>query len=185
MKKILIVTLVVLMSVSVLAGCAPKAAETKIGLASITSYAKSKDVSTKDGAPVAGLAEADTIMAAVSVGDDGKIVTCDIDFVLAKVNFDATGKVTTDKATEVKTKRELGDAYGMKAASALKKEWFEQADAIEKWMIGKTVEQIKAMKTKTLEGGKVITDEADLKTSATIGITDYVNVVVKAVANAK
>lgn len=184
MKKILIVTLVVLMSVSVLAGCTPKAVETKTGLASITSLAKSKDVSTKDGAPVNGVGQADTIMAAVTVGDDGKVITCKIDFVIAKVNFDATGKVTTDKASEVKTKRELGDAYGMKAASSIKKEWYEQADAIEKWMIGKTIEQIKAMKTATVEG-KLLTDEADLKTSATIGIKDYRDVVVKAIENAK
>jgi hypothetical protein len=46
------------------------------------------------------------------------------------------------------------------------------------------MEQIKAMKTTEVEG-KLLTDEADLKTSATIGIKDYRNVVVKAIENAK
>jgi len=184
MKKILIVTLVVLMSVSVLAGCTPKAAETKTGLASIISIEKSKDVSTKDGAPVAGLTQSDVIMAAVTIGDDGKIISVDIDTAQVKVNFDATGKVTTDKTAMLKTKRELGDAYGMKAASGIKKEWYEQMNALETWMVGKTIEQVKAMKVVDSDGSK-IADEADLKTSVTVGVEDFIAVVEKAVANAK
>lgn len=179
MKKLLAVTLIVAL---MLAGCAAPAA-TKLGLASKTTIDSSKDLADKDGVK-SGQAQADTMMVAVVVDAAGKVVSIDIDTVQAKIQFDEAGKITTDKAAEVKTKRELGDAYGMKKASGIGKEWFEQADAIEKWMTGKTAEQIKAMKLTAVEGGN-ISAETDLATGATIHIDEFIEVAVEAIANAK
>ncbi len=180
MKKLLAVTLVLAL---ILAGCAAAPAANKLGFASITSVAKSADLADKDGVK-SGLAEADTTMCAVTVDANGKVVAITFDVMQAKVNFDEAGKITTDKAAELKTKRELGDNYGMKKASGIGREWYEQADAIQKWMVGKTAEQIKAMKVKAVEGGNV-SDEADLATGATIHIDDFIKVAVKAIESAK
>ena len=73
----------------------------------------------------------------------------------------------------------------MKKNSGIGKEWFEQAAAIEKWMTGKTADQIKNMKLKQGPEGDNITDEADLASSATIGIDDFITVAVAAINNAK
>ncbi len=181
MKKLLAVTLVLAL---ILAGCAAAPAATKHGMASITTIGFSSDLADKDGVK-SGLAQADTMMCSVVVDANGKVVDIKIDTVQSKVNFDEAGKITTDKATEFKTKRELGDAYGMKKASGIGREWYEQVDAIQKWMVGKTADQIKAMKVKTTEKEGNVADEADLVTSATIGIDEFIKVAVKAIENAK
>ena len=74
-------------------------------------------------------------------------------------------KLTSDVNAENKTKVELGDGYGMKKASSIGKEWFEQIAALEDWMMGKTVEEIKAVNTE---------EDADLKASVTVGVESYV-----------
>jgi GH24 family phage-related lysozyme (muramidase) len=115
----------------------------------------------------------------------GKVVNIRFDDVQAPIVFDDTGKITTDKATVFKTKRQLGNDYGMKKASGIGKEWFEQVDAIEKWMTGKTADQIKAMKVKTTQAEGNVADEPDLASGATIGISDFIEVAVAAIGNAK
>lgn len=182
MKRLLAVTLVLVIILAA-AGCAAAPAANKLGFASITSIGSSKDLADKDGVK-SGQAQADTMMCAVTVDANGKVVDIKIDVVQAKVAFDEAGMITSDKAAEVKTKRDLGDAYGMKKASGIGREWYEQADAIQKWMIGKTAEQIKGMKLKAVEGGNV-SDEADLATGATIHIDDFIKAAVKAIESAK
>jgi len=54
----------------------------------------------------------------------------------------------------------------MKAASKIGKEWFEQANALAAWTVGKSVADVTGMKL--LEGK---TDAADLKTSVTVSST--------------
>lgn len=174
MKRALALVLCVLMLFT-LVGCTSGGA-TKMGLATLSSVAKSKDVA----ADADGLAQADTIIAAIVLDGGGKILKADIESVQAKVNFDAAGKVKTDVAAEVKNKTEAGDAYGMKKASGIGKEWFEQIDALEKWLIGKTADQVSGMK---LTDGK--STDADLMSSVTITLTDYQKVVLKAIQNAK
>ena len=51
-------------------------------------------------------------------------------------------------------------------------------------MTGKTADQIKNMKVKASDEGN-ISDEADLTSSATIGIDDFISVAVAAINNAK
>ncbi len=206
MKKILIIVLALMLALTALAGCStnnnqpsatPAATETvsetqtatepattsetnaavKTGLGMVVSVAKSTSATGSDAA----LAEADIVMAAVTLGADGKIADVKIDMTQSKVNFDATGQLTTDIAAEVKTKVELGGEYGMASASGIGKEWYEQIAALEDWMVGKTIDEVKAMQLDA-EGKPA---EADLTSSVTVHVSDYIKAVDKAVANAK
>jgi len=168
MKKVLALTLVAVL----LAGCGA-AASVKTGLGHTISVEKSANAT----AEAEGLAQVDTVMAAVTVDSSNKILGVVIDTAQVKVNFDTTGQITTNLSEEQKTKVELGDAYGMKKASSIKKEWYEQIADLEKWMVGKTVDKITALKSAA--------DDADLKSKVTISIGDYQKAVAEAVKNAR
>lgn len=146
----------------------------KTGLAVMTSVSSSADAAQEDGSAVA-----DVSIAAVTVDADGKIVACTIDGAQTKVSFDATGKITTDLASEFKTKQELGEAYGMKVASAIGKEWNEQADAFAQYCIGKTADEVTGIAV-TEQG----TADGDLASSCSLYIGGFQAIVVKAVENA-
>lgn len=152
------------------------AAGVKTGLGVISSIAKSAPAADTDG-----LGQVDSLVVAVMVGEDGKILDCVIDAAQTKINFSKEGKITTDLAAEVKTKQELGAEYGMKKASKIQKEWNEQADAFAAYVVGKTIDEVKGIAI-TEEG---VAGDADLATSVTIHIGDYVAAVEKAVANAQ
>jgi hypothetical protein len=188
MKKILSIILAPVLSMALLAGCGSNGKDSdkkdnkktdnktvvgsiaKIGLGHVTSIGKSKDLTE-------GVAsgQVDTVIAAVGFDKDNKVVKITIDTAQTKVEFDQDMKLTSDVNAENKTKVELGDGYGMKKASSIGKEWFEQIAALEDWMMGKTVEEIKAVNTE---------DDADLKASVTVGVESYVQVVEEAFANA-
>ena len=148
----------------------------KTGLAIITSVAKSTDAGDKDG-----LAEADSTIIAVTVGADGKIVSCVIDAAQTKVNFNTSGALTTALDATFKTKDELGKDYGLGKASSIGKEWNEQAAAFAQYVVGKTAAEV---------GGIAIDAEgkatgSDLTASVTIHVSDFIAGVQKAVANAR
>ena len=191
MKKFMSVMLASVLSVSLLAGCSPKTEPTstppvvtppvevetvKTGLAVISSVAKSKDAGEQNG-----LAQADSTIVAVTVDKDGKIVDCVIDVAQTKINFNAAGELTTPADTVFKTKNELGAEYGMKAASAIGKEWNEQAAAFVSYVKGKTVEEVMSIALDE-EGHTTV---PDLTASVTIKVGEYVEAVEKAVANAQ
>jgi len=159
----------------------------KLGLGHNVSIKSSKALGTdKDGKEVLPVAQVDTVMSATAFDKDGKVVGTLIDNAQTKVNFDKTGKVTSDKAAQNKTKVELKDEYGMKKASKIGKEWYEQAAALSKWMVGKSVADIKAMKTvKKDDAHPSVPDEADLKSSVSISVQDYVAAVAEASEKAK
>lgn len=149
----------------------------KVGLGHTISIAKSKGL---DG-DVLPLAQVDTVLAATAFDTDGKVAGVLIDSAQTKVNFDKDGKVTSDKNAEYKTKVELGDAYGMAKASGIKKEWYQQADELGKWMVGKTIDEIKGMKVNE----KSAPDVAELSSLVTISVQDYIAAVAEAYDNAK
>lgn len=149
----------------------------KLGLAVNTNISKSTDAA----ADKEGLAQAYSNYAAVSVNKDGKITSCAIDASQSNVNFSTTGVVTSDLAAELKTKQELGEAYGMKGQSKIGKEWNEQADAFAKHVTGKTASEVTGIKLSD-EGTPA---DSDLASSVTIHVGDYMSVVEKAANNAK
>ena len=152
-------------------------AAAKTGLAVITSIGKSKDAS----ADADGLAQVDSTIVAVLVGQDGKILDCKIDAAQTKVNFSAEGKLVTDIGTVFKSKQELGTEYGMAKASSLSKEWNEQANSFAAYVIGKTMDEVKGI---ALTEDSVPT-EADLAATVTIKLNTYIAAMEKAVASAQ
>ncbi|AOT72116.1 hypothetical protein [Geosporobacter ferrireducens] len=201
MKKTLSVVLVLMLTFALLAGCSsPSAPATtpepapapeapsddtgivKIGLGHITTIDKSKDLGVdKDGKDVLPLGQVDTIIAAVAFDKDGKVVKVTIDNAQTKVNFDKDLQVTSDLKAEYKTKVELGDAYGMINASSIKKEWYQQIAELEKWMIGKTVDEIKAMKTVEKDASHpAVPDVPELTSLVTVSVEGYIAAVEEA-----
>ena len=148
----------------------------KTGLAVVSSVEKSKDAGEKDG-----LAQTDSVIVAVTVDKDGKIVQTIIDTAQTKIEFSKEGKIIPDLNTVFKSKQELKEEYGMGKASSIEKEWYEQANALAEYVKGKTVEEVKAIAVD--ETG--VTTEADLVSSVTIKINPYKEAIEKAVANAK
>lgn len=204
MKKILAIALV--LSMLAVAGCgaaAPAPASTapasnapsseapaapataaalKVGMGSLTSVKSSKPATAEDGAK----SQADTTMAVVALDESGKIVTVSIDVVQAKVAYDTKGALKTNVADAVKTKKQLGEEYGMRKASAIGKEWFEQIAAFEEYITGKTIDEIKAMPTKVKdENHPKVPDVAELASSCTMNVGDYIDAVALAASNAK
>ncbi|MBM7616219.1 Tfp pilus assembly PilM family ATPase [Alkaliphilus hydrothermalis] len=152
----------------------------KLGLGQNVSIAKSKELGEKDGKEVLPVAQVDTTIAATAFDADGKVVGTSIDVAQVKINFDAEGQVTTDQAEAIKTKKEKGEDYGMRKASPIKKEWFEQIADLENWMVGKTTDEIKGMQLKD-----EAPDVPELTSSVTIGVTSYIEAVVESFANAR
>ncbi len=140
----------------------------KLGLAVETNIAKSTDVADKDG-----LAQAYSTYVVTTTNADGVITSAMIDGSQANINFDATGKITSDLTAELKTKQELGEGYGMKKASTIGKEWNEQADAFAAYVTGKTAEEVKGMKI-SADG---LADEEELKSSVTVHVTDFIKLI--------
>lgn len=138
-------------------------------LTSTANMAKSKDAGEEDGT-----AQNYATIAALTMRDD-IITSCYIDAVQANVSFDAKGQITSDLTAPVQTKNQLGDSYGMKAASSIGKEWYEQAAAFAAYVTGKTRAEVAAI---ALSEGKPA--EADLAASVTLGIGDFMVLVEKA-----
>ncbi len=139
--------------------------------------------STSATADAAGAAKYDVTLAAVTVDDNGVIVSCVIDSIPATVNFDATGAITSDINANVLTKNELGESYGMVAWGGAIAEWDKQVAAVAKYAEGKTVEQLKNGDIDMTTGKAK--DGTDLKSSATIYLAGYVYAIEAAVNNAK
>ena len=187
MKKIL----TTLCAVAMLAGCTAggskkssantstkeeTAATVMVGTGSVTNVANK----VKEGADTT--AQFDTTFASVVLeGNVIKYVYFDV--AQDKVTYDATGHVTSDNSASM-SKKDLGDNYGMKDKSSIKKEWYEQVEALEKWAVGKTVEEVLNMPTTQKDEKHTVTADKDLMTGCTIGVTGFQQALDKAVKNA-
>ena len=108
---------------------------------------------------------------------DGIITSCYIDSVQAKIAFNAAGEITTDLSAAVKTKNELGEAYGMVAWGGAKAEWNAQAAAYAAYITGKTAAEVAGISV--TESTKPA-DGTDLATSVTIAIGGFQALIAKA-----
>lgn len=115
----------------------------------------------------------DSNYAVVTLSADGKITSCIIDASQAKCTI-ADGKFTVAEGTFA-SKKELKDDYGMKGISPIGKEWYEQADAFEKWAVGKTAAEITAG-----VGDDGYASDADLKAGCTIIVSSIAKTVATA-----
>jgi hypothetical protein len=152
-------------------------ASVKTGLSIIPDFTSSKDATADEE----GLVQINVTFTGVLLDADGKIVKCAIDMTQAKINFDATGKITSDLTAPVMTKNELGDDYGMRAKSSIGKEWNEQAAAFAEYCIGKTAEEVSAIAVSE-EG---YASDADVLAGTTIHLGNLIEGVVAACANAQ
>ena len=168
MKKFLSLLMALCMVLSFTA-VAEEAAEVKTGLSFTTDLSKSKD----------GQSQANISITAVTVDENGVITQCVIDVIQGKIAFDATGKITTDKATVFQSKQELKDGYNMRGASSISAEWFEQANAFAAYCVGKTAEQLQAIELN--EKGQAV----DIVASCTLTANEFLHGVLDAVAKAE
>ncbi|MCI9147260.1 MAG: hypothetical protein HFG73_03175 [Hungatella sp.] len=149
----------------------------KLGLGIITNMNKSKDAAED----AEGQCQAYSTYVAVTTDADGKVTSCIIDSTQGTVKFDGEGKITSDLTAGVKTKKQLGDDYGMKGASGIGKEWYEQAAAMEDYIIGKTAQEVAGIAVD--EDEKPV--DADLLAGVTVSIGGYQTAAVKAMENAE
>ncbi len=175
MKKLLSTLLIVILIATLFSfvGCS-KPESLKFGLGT---YAYTENVAFAQGTK-AGAMEVVSTIAAVLLDNDGKIVKCEIDCADTALNFNEKGEFVA--IAEFKTKYEKGSDYGMVAYAGAKKEWFEQVDAFEGTVAGKTIDEVKALIANEGKG----TDEV-VNAGCTIVISDFVSALEKAVANAK
>ena len=148
----------------------------KIGLGISANIEKSKDAGEEDG-----LMQAYVTVTGVTTDAEGKVTAAAIDAVQANINFDKTGKITTDLTAEIKTKNELGEEYGMKAVSSIGKEWNEQAAAFAAYCVGKTADEITGIAAG--EDGKAA--DADLAAGCTMHPGNFQWLLAAAIGNAK
>lgn len=120
-------------------------------------------------------ASVDAVVAAVLTDKEGVILACKLDELQIKPTI-AAGSFKD--SGDYKTKGELGDAYGMKAGGA-KQEWYQQAEAFCKYVIGKTANQVAGIET---ADGKAT--DADLSAGCTVAVTGFMKAVSMAAENA-
>ena len=120
-------------------------------------------------------------LCAVTLDDEGKIVDVVFDATQPSGSFDTTGAIAGEAVTNVVTKNEIKEGYGMKAVSPIGKEWYEQMEALSAWCVGKTVAEVLA--TPLTEGGNPT--DADLVSGCTVHINDQLVALEKAAANAQ
>ncbi len=110
----------------------------KVGTASYTTTEESYGYS--DGQY--GNGSVKTAVVAAVFDEKGKIIKVSVDEINSNIYFDNMGTLQNFAPGEVKSKRELGDTYGMKKYSGIGKEWYQQADSLEKWLEGKNISQL-------------------------------------------
>ena len=140
-------------------------------LTSTTSLTDSKDATAEED----GLAQAYATVGAITMNGD-TITSMVIDAVQASVNFDTAGQITTDLTAAQPSKNQLGDDYGMRKASSIGKEWYEQAAGFAAYVTGKTPAEVSGIAV--TEDGKAA--DADLAASVTISIGAFQTLVDKA-----
>ena len=145
------------------------AGEFKLGVAAKTAAADSKAATDADG-----LVAMYTDFAAAVVGADGKILAALTDAIQPKIAINNLGEIV-DK-TFVDTKRVLKSGYGMEGkvdnnGDGVMKEWFEQADAYAKYVVGKTGAEVVAMETELVNNHYISKDKALLDAGCTIQVT--------------
>jgi hypothetical protein len=153
MKKIPALLMVLTLILALLAGCAANTAggkprPVKTGMAFVTTLDKSKDAGAENG-----VAQADSVIAAVTVDEAGKIVGCVIDMAETKGEFNQAGEIVTPLDTKFMTTKEQGNEKDMTALAA--------------HFVGKTAEEAKGIIIAETSDGKDVT----LKTSVTAAVS--------------
>lgn len=151
-------------------------AKDTLSLAFVTKQEKGKNAT----AEADGSCDVVSYICATAVDADGKVTAIKSDVTSANFKFNVKGEFKTDATAALKSKRELGESYGMSAygqdlnGDGTVKEWFEQADVLDDACIGKTATDIAKLAVNGYG------DEAIQAAGCTIAISDMVAVAVKA-----
>ena len=187
MKKIIALALTAAMAISMVACSSAPASESteettstyKVGMGIVVG---ATEAAADAEAETDGQSQINTTVALVVFDAEDKIVSAEIDVAQQTTKWDATGVVTTSAADELRTKTEKGADYGMFASYGSQiGEWFEQVDAFEAWMVGKTFDEVVNMELG--ENSHAYTDtpaDEDLKASCTISMTAFLNAIKEA-----
>lgn len=119
-------------------------------------------------------------IAIIVIDDDSRIVSCFIDtFEHAAYLYDKEPSISS-----LKTKKQIGDEYMLGKygfdvnGDGVIKKWYEQAAEFEKYVIGKTVDEVCAMTTITSKDGYITSSDDDLlNAGCTIDISDFINAI--------
>ncbi len=149
--------------------------EMKLGLSVKAVLSSSSNESTADDS---GKAVFSCTFSAAAVDGSSKVYYTYIDEAECEIPFDTEGMVILDQVEKPYSKKEKGKDYGMKAASKINKEWFEQANAFESYCVGKTAEQVLSAPN---QEGKV----PDLAASCTVYSANFAAAVADAMKNAR
>lgn len=122
-------------------------------------------------------AQVDATVATVVTDSEGKIVLCRID--CAQNKMDVTGG-QVDTAATYTTKRDLKYDYNMVKYSDATLEWFEQVENLEKWVVGKTADEVKNIETRVNEEGYNVAVDEELFASCSISLEAFQEAIVKA-----
>ena len=152
------------------------------GLGMVTSIGSVADATAEK----AGAAQVNTTVCSLVLDAEGKIKSVTWDVQQTKIQFSAEGK-PVDLPAELLTKLEKGEAYGMRKASAIGREWFEQIAAFSEYCVGKTVEEVLSIATFDKGDGShtAVPDVEELKASVTVTVGDYLASLRKAAEAAK
>ena len=126
-----------------------------------------------------GLAQVDVTAGAYTMDASGVITDIDLDCVQTKINFNASGELTTAEGTTWETKTALDDEYDMRKASPIGAEWDEQTAFFEEYCVGKTVDQVAGI---SIDAESNHPTEADLVTGCTMNVNAFIEVLTKSAA---
>ena len=119
-----------------------------------------KDLAADDDHDVT--AQVDITVTALTLDADGRVTSALADMAEPALTVGADGTVSAPEM--VKTKRELGDSYGMRGASSLNKEWYEHSEGWCGYLKGKTRAEVAGIPS---DG-----TDADLAALCTISVTE-------------
>lgn len=129
--------------------------------------------------------------ASFAVNSNLAFIAIDVKGQLVYVNFDVAQSsgglkkdMTTTVSENIKTKKEKGNDYKMAEHSSIGKEWFEQVEALENYILNKTVDVAVSMEL-VENNGQHIPQTEELKTSVTIGVDTQLVSLVEAFKNLK
>jgi hypothetical protein len=190
MKKTKLLFTTLALASSLLLGCKNTNAKEQdyfFGFGSVATYKVTAAKAEQTGTLKNGRVQTTITYLAVVTDTEGKIANTRLDVVQITVNpvkkAEGDVKAETALASKVnaegdpKSKWELLGDYGMKGASPIQKEWYEQAEAFENWTVGKTLAEVKAGVS---TDGLHLTDEA---VGVTITVNDFVAALEEALDN--
>ena len=140
-------------------------ASVNTGLSSVSSMSVTDDTVTMK-----------TTVAAVLVGDNGRICACQLDEMDATATLEE-GKVVL--SADTRSNSEKLYEYGLASSSPIGREWFEQAASFGDYVIGLTADEVASL---PLSDGKV--QDTVLSGRCQLDVTDFVEAITQAARSA-